>query len=194
MSKENRSRVWTFILYPTDSAPSEWQKILDDEKVQWCESPLHDKDINADETQKKIHKHILLKFSSLKSYNQVLEITKKVNGTIPQKCANTTGMIRYFAHLDNPEKAQYSMNDIIGHCGFDVFEYLSLSSSDKRNILREIMQCIIDNDITEYCDLVELAFYKNEQWFDLISNGYSIFLTNYIKSKNYKRQNILKGQ
>ena len=104
-NKESRTRNWTFVLYE-DSAPENWRDILDEMFIEWIESPWHDKDINADGEPKKKHKHILLMFGGVKSYEQVKEITDKLGQPIPQRCHNAKAMVRYMAHLDNPEKAQ----------------------------------------------------------------------------------------
>ena len=37
----------TFVVYP-ESAPENWRTILDETFMRWVESPLHDKDVNAD--------------------------------------------------------------------------------------------------------------------------------------------------
>ena len=108
----------------SESAPEGWQDVLDEQHIQWVESPLHDKDMNADGTPKKPHWHILLLFDGKKSYEQVKELTDKLHATIPQKCASAKGLVRYMAHLDNPEKVQYDKGAIIGHGGIDVAEYL----------------------------------------------------------------------
>ena len=84
-SKESRSRTWTFVLYP-ESAPDNWRDLLDEQHVEWVESPLHDRDINPDGELKKAHIHILLLFSSVKSYEQICEITVVLNCPIPQRC------------------------------------------------------------------------------------------------------------
>lgn len=104
-TKDGRTRNWVFILYP-ESAPEDWRTKLDDLLIEWVESPLHDKDVNPGGEPKKPHWHILLLFSGSKSYEQIVEITLSVNGTIPKPCISVRGQIRYFAHLDNPEKAQ----------------------------------------------------------------------------------------
>lgn len=52
--KDGRTRNWTFVLYP-DSAPDNWRQILDDKHIEWIESPLHDKDVNANGEPKKPH-------------------------------------------------------------------------------------------------------------------------------------------
>ena len=42
-----KGRDWTFIVYP-ESAPSNWRDTLNKTHLRWIESPLHDKDVNAD--------------------------------------------------------------------------------------------------------------------------------------------------
>ena len=76
-STDNRTRSWSFVLYE-DSAPDNWRDILDDMHIEWIESPWHDKDVNANGEPKKKHKHILLIFPGKKSYEQIKEITDKL--------------------------------------------------------------------------------------------------------------------
>ncbi|WP_438765663.1 Rep family protein, partial [Enterococcus sp. AZ186] len=89
-TKDDRTRNWTCVIYP-ESAPENWREILDDMCIPWVESPLHDKDVNPDGEIKKSHWHVLLMFGSNKSYEQVKEITSKLNAPNPQKCANARG-------------------------------------------------------------------------------------------------------
>ena len=56
-----KGRDWAFIVYP-ESAPSDWRDILNKTHLRWIESPLHDKDVNADGEVKKEHWHILLSY------------------------------------------------------------------------------------------------------------------------------------
>ena len=111
--KDVRARTWTFILYP-ESAPENWRYILDGYHIPWVESPLHDKDVNPDGTVKKAHRHIILLFDGKKSFEQVKDITDALNAPIPQKTANTKGLVRYLIHMDNPEKQAFCP----GHAGF----------------------------------------------------------------------------
>ncbi|MEJ7331554.1 Rep family protein, partial [Staphylococcus epidermidis] len=66
-----RTRNWTFVIYP-ESVFQNWRDVLDNEYIQWVESPLHDKDTNPDGEIKKAHKHILVMYDGVKSYNQIL--------------------------------------------------------------------------------------------------------------------------
>lgn len=71
-SKDQRARMWTFVVYP-ESAPENWRDILSDYHIPWVESPLHDKDVNPDGEVKKAHWHIILFFDG-----KTRSIAKKV--------------------------------------------------------------------------------------------------------------------
>jgi hypothetical protein len=151
-TKDGRYRQWTIVVYP-ESAPADWREKLNG--LQWVESPLHDKDVNADGTAKKPHWHILIIYPNKKNYEQVKEVADSVNGASPQYVQNVVGMIRYFAHLDNPEKAQYDKSQIIGH-GVDVSKYLD-SEDDIDKLEQEIEIYCEKNCITEYSRLIKIS-------------------------------------
>lgn len=150
---DNRARNWGFIAYP-DSVPKDWKSILFMSCAKVAISPLHDSDLNADETQKKPHWHIVLIYEGKKSYNQIKAITDSINATIPQKIASVRGTLRYFCHLDNPEKAQYSTSEVVT-IGLN-YEKEILSDGDFKNRLRaEIFTMIRNENILEYADLID---------------------------------------
>lgn len=166
-TKDGRYRQWTIVVYP-ESAPADWRDRLNG--LQWAESPLHDKDVNPDGTPKKPHWHILIHHQGKVGYNQVKAIADSINGASPQYVQNVTGMIRYFAHLDNPEKAQYDKAKIIGH-GFDVTKYLE-SEADIDKLMLEITNFVRENHITEYADLCYLTIDLHDEhpdWFKCVS-------------------------
>lgn len=186
-NKETRTRTWTFILYP-ESAPDNWRELLDEHHIEWIESPLHDKDINATGEPKKPHKHISLNFSGVKSYEQVKEITDSLNCPIPERCHNTRSLVRYMAHLDNPEKAQYPVSEIIGHGGIDVAELLRPSSSERYTLIKEMISFVKDNQITEFQDLLDIAAENYfDTWFPLLCDNSAYVIGQYIKSARHRK-------
>lgn len=184
--KETRTRSWTFVLYP-ESAPPDWRDRLDDFHIEWVESPLHDRDINGDGQPKKPHIHVLLSFGSVKSYDQVKEITDALNCPIPQRCHSLRAMVRYMAHIDNPEKAQYSKEMIIAHGGADLDEYLRPSASCELTYVKEMLDFVQEHNITEFFELVDYAR-ENEfdTWFSFLSRHSCYMIINYIKSSRYR--------
>lgn len=182
----DRTRNWTFVLYP-ESAPENWRDILDEYHIEWVESPLHDKDINADGEPKKPHKHILLMFGGVKSYEQVLEITEALNQPIPQRIHNAKALVRYMAHLDNPEKAQYSPSEIIAHGGVDLAELLRPSSSERYTMLRDMIDYIRSAGVTEFQDLMDYAAAEHfDDWFPLLCDNSAYVVGQYIKSQRHR--------
>lgn len=173
-------------MYP-ESAPENWREILSEYSAPYAVSPIHDKDINPDGQPKKPHWHVTIAHQSKKSYDQVCEITSRLNATIPQKVANMVGNIRYMIHKDNPEKAQYEKSDIITGCGFDIENYLSRTKTESRTIMREIYAFIRESDINEFCDLMDYAFDNEPEWFDYLVDGHSIMLAALFQSRRGKR-------
>lgn len=186
--KDERTRNWSFIIYP-DSAPKNWREIIDDEHIQWIESPLHG-ELDPDDSENKPHWHVMLLYEGNKSFAQIEEITKRLNCTIPQKVGSVKGLVRYMAHLDNPEKKQYKTSDIIGHGGVDLAELLKPTSSTRYVLIKEMAQYVKDNQITEYN---ELFYYAMEQrfddWFPLLCDSATYAMSALIKSNRYSFDN-----
>lgn len=181
-----RTRNWTFVVYP-ESVSSNWRDVLDEEHIQWVESPLHDRDTNADGEIKKAHIHVLVMYDGVKSYNQILEITNKINASVPQKCGSAKGLVRYMVHMDNPEKYQYSKTDIIGHGGVDIMEMLKPTSGSRYEMLKEMTEFIVDNDVREYETLWIYAMQNRfDDWFQLLSDNGTFAINNFIKSRRHR--------
>ena len=189
-AQDDRARNWTFLIYE-DSAPENWRQILDDNHMQWIESPWHDKDINADGSPKKKHKHIALSFDGKKSFEQIKAITDSVHSPIPQRCQDLKGLVRYMSHLDNPEKAQYDVGGIIGHGGADVANLLRPTSSQRLSCIRDMMSYVKEHDVTEFQDLCDYAAAEHyDDWFPLLADSCSYIMGQYIKSLRHRRRYI----
>ena len=189
-----RSRNWVFIVYP-DSAPEDWRTIIDDYHVEWVESPLHDRDVNPTGEQKKPHYHVLVMFSGLKSYDQVKEISDSVNAPRPFICQNLRSMVRYFAHLDNPEKAQYSYTDILVHGGADLSDLVKPTSTERYKYIAEMMDFVDENEISEFYVLLQFARLEHmDDWFPLLCDSCSYVVKAYVDSKRYHKEDDLKHE
>lgn len=135
--EKKRSYNWAFIVYP-DSCPVNFNQLCDylsRNTYSFVISPLHSPDENSDEEYKP-HYHILISYDTLKSGSQILEITSFLYSTLPFPVHSVIGMIRYFCHLDSPEKIQYSFDELYCH-NFDVNEIFSKHENDY-NALKSI--------------------------------------------------------
>lgn len=163
---DGRARSWTFIVYPGEICDN-WRTMLDSLHLEWVESPFHDKDLNPTGEEKKPHIHVLVQFTNVKSYDQLVDILRNsfnhgksetIPGcTYPQKCHNVKGLIRYFMHWDNPEKYRYSVTDLVCHGGACVDDYLKPSPSERYEMIGEIEQFIEDNRILEISEINAIA-------------------------------------
>ena len=180
-----RTRNWVFILYP-ESAPENWREVMDEDRVPWIESPLHDKDKNPDDTDKKTHFHIMKCYPAVKTFEQVKELTDSLNATIPQAVKSVVGQVRYYAHLDNPEKHQYNRSEVVGH-GIDAQGIID-TGADKMQVLMEILAFVRENNIYRFNTLVDYALRNNQTWFRLLANGYTRFISEYLRDAWHEEQ------
>lgn len=186
--KDDRGRVWTFVFYP-DSAPENWQEIIDSWKVEAYVSPLHDKDLNGDNEEKKPHWHLVLVFSGNKSADQIQTLSDQLSKTkiVSQKnkVADKRIMVRYLVHYDNPEKFQYEIDDILEFCGADKLGFFSGEKEDDTAV-REMMAWAREQGVTSFAVLSEYAAAEKPEWFRVLVSRRSYFMDKYLKSLAYE--------
>lgn len=185
--KDNRTRNWSFILYP-ESAPENWIDLLKMEMVPFAVSPLHDMDSNEGTGElKKAHFHVLICFEGKKSYEQVKSITDRLKATIPQTVNSSKGLIRYFVHKDNPEKYQYNQNDIKVFGNIDVVGAFKTATS-RYEAIKEMRKYCDENDIVEFADLFDYCALHNDEWFNLLCDNSAFIMGQYLKSKRHSQK------
>lgn len=183
--KNIKKRNWAFVCYP-ESLPDNWQDILIESGIPFAISPLHDRDINPDNTEKKPHYHIILNYDNTTTYNNVVRFLEPFNCPIPQPLESIRGYYRYLTHKDNPEKFQYDESEIVCFNGFDASNFTELTQSQIENIKFEIINFIIDNRIYEYADLIEVL--HNEETINMwkVATTNTMFFNHYITSRRHR--------
>ena len=184
--KGSRTRNWTCIVYP-DSAPENWVVILIDMHIEFVISPQHDQDREATGELKKLLWHVMLMFGGVKSYEQVKEITDQINSPRPERCHNAKAMVRYMTHLDNPDKAQYKIEDIRAYGGVDLQELLRPTSSERYSMIKEMIDFVRQENIIELQDLIDYAINERfDDWFPLLCDSCTYVINQYIKSIRHR--------
>lgn len=153
-NSKDRAYNWASLLYP-ESCLSDLDSALQDLKVPCVLSPLHDKDICNDTGEfKKPHYHIILRYSSLKSQRQVKKDLESLGavGAEPVRVLRT--YVRYLIHADDADKAQYNFSDLKVFNGFSVNKYFEEAVIDTDSGFASLVNIILKNGFTEYCDLV----------------------------------------
>lgn len=152
-------------------------------------SALHDKDVYEDGEKKgelkKAHWHLLLCFQNARFYNSVAK-EFATYGVIEQNLnsvKNLNSAVRYLCHLDNPEKAQYSVNDIRTNCK-ELEKYLKkkadkLSQSEIAEIL---IQKLDESKILRFSEIVDVAKSLGGDFVNFVTMR-AYFFTQYLKER-----------
>lgn len=179
-----RTRNYASIVYP-DSAPFNWKELLADELVPAFISPLHDKDINPTGIEKKAHYHVMLMFDGPKTQEQATEIFQRIGAVGCEVVQSPRGYARYLCHLDNPEKVRYDTEDVTELCGADYHDVISLIT-DRYRVLDEIIDFCVENGCDEFADLVEYSRVHRREWFRILADSSTVFITGYLKSVEHR--------
>jgi len=185
-----KARYWACVAYP-ESLPSDWLERLRETGLQVAISPLHDKDLNADETEKKPHFHLIFAYEGPTTYNNVKFLCDSFNMTIPIKLESIRGMYRYHIHIDNPEKYQYDDRDRILLNGFDSNSVNELTKTEVNKLKKEIIAFINDNDILEYAELITVLLESDCTQLLDVATSHTLLFNTYITSKrhSFERKN-----
>lgn len=186
-AKGDKGKYFAGVIYP-ESLPTDWRDQIQKTGLPCVISPLHDHDLNPDGTLKKPHYHIIFVFPNSTTYNNAKKIMDMLGQPAPQILSSIKGYYRYLTHKDNPEKYQYSEDDITLINGFSILDYTELTHREVEVLKRDIIKIIRDNDIIEYSDLINLLI--DNEYFDLsdIASNNTIFFNNYISSKRNKQR------
>lgn len=183
MSKK-RTRTYACIVYP-ESAPDDWMNVLRESAVMGFISPLHDSDRDkvSDDGEihfKKPHYHVMIMYDGVKTEDQFNEFKLSFGGVGTENVNSTIGYARYLCHLDNPEKHQYSINDVISLGGSD---YLSIigRSADRYEYINQMLEFIEMNHVTSLKYMVDYSRKYNQNWFRCLADGSSYFIIAYLK-------------
>lgn len=179
-----RYRNFGCVVYP-ESAPDGWEDILAEQKIPAFISPLHDRDIDPQQQPKKQHYHVMVMFEGKKSTDQVKKIFEQIGGVGCEVVNSIRGYARYLCHLDNPEKAQYNVDDVRRLGGADYTAIIGLVS-DKYKAIRDMRAWCKDNNIVSYADLFDYAAECNEGWFRVLCDCGTVVMKEYLKSREWQ--------
>ena len=178
---KGRTRNYATVIYP-ESAPSDWQELLVQQFVPSFISPLHDKDTNPTGEPKKPHYHVLLTFENVKTKEQAENVFRAIGGVGCEVVQSLRGYARYLCHLDNPEKFQYSPEDVISLCGADYTTTIGLVT-DKYKAIGEMIDFCRENNIVSYSILLEYSRNEHFDWFRVLCDNGTVVIKEYLKSR-----------
>ena len=192
-----KRKYWSVVLYP-ENMVDDWQDSIGDRlQVPYCYA-IHDQDVDSESGQRKVHVHLILAFSNTTTYNNACSVLSSLNKE-GCKAFNTVkpvfkirSMYEYLIHntedCRKKKKFQYTPDDRI--CGnlFDIGLFEQVSVEDKKIILRELADLIVNNCYTNFSDFYIEVLSRNDDfiYFD-VATSYSGFLERLCKG-NYLQQ------
>ena len=181
-----RTRNYATVIYDDDCIDR-----INDLHLPCFISPWHDKDVNPTGEKKKPHRHVLFNFDSVKSWNQVRDIVEQIGGVGVESVMSNRAYARYLCHLDNPEKAQYNINDVQVIGGLDYIELIN-SCADEYATLYEIIDYVLKNDICDFKEFVLYCQSEHFDWFELMFRKRHLYdVKEMIKANNiYKTRDL----
>jgi hypothetical protein len=186
VNQKTKKRNWVTVCYP-ESVPENWIEILRLSGVQSAISPLHDKDLEADEkTPKKPHWHVILTYPGPKSFASMKEFCATFGGIQPQALENVRGYYRYFTHKDDPDKYQYNENEIQTINGFSIFDWIELTKSEVLKIKNNLRVLIKSINLFEYADFVDWVAENGTQEELEIACNNTYFFDKYLTSRRHQ--------
>lgn len=181
-----RSSIWTFIIYPGDSAPEDWEDKVKSWNIPGFISPLHVPDQEA----AKPHRHVMLIFGTLKSVKQVKQFASELNGTQPFIVHDKAGYSRYLIHLDSPDKQQWTPEQlaedpVICLAGMNYNTFL-LDTEDPFNVIKEIEAWIEEKDLFSLWEVIRYSRENNDLWYRVLHKR-TIAIDLYLKSRLWSK-------
>ena len=150
---------------------------------------VHDRD------DAKPHVHVLVRYDSLKSLDQVRTDFAFTGVEYFEVTRSYRGMCRYLIHLDPlsgkeqyTEKYQYSRSEIVELSGIALDFSRKITRDEERRALSEITDFINDNDIREFSviwNYVSRHYEKYPVWFDLLSGRAAYSVNQFIRSRAF---------
>lgn len=190
MSSVPRSRYWASILYQ-ESAKENFIEVLKEQHISFLLSPLHDADVDSDGVLKKAHWHLMLCFDGPTTQQVASILLYSINGVGCERVNSSNSYARYLCHLDDPDKAQYSPDDVIAY-GTDYASYIVNSDTKYENI-GGVLQYCLDNRIASFSGLLLSTKNNAPILFKTVCDNAYLIKNFLVDFRNVSRETVQKG-
>ena len=195
-----RCKNWELIAYPESCDKELLLEKLSDLQINYYLSPLHNMDvyckldveqkkIDADKigTLKKEHWHLILCFSSMKSFKQVVDVAQELKcSAFVKEVHSLVGALRYLCHLDEKNKYIYNENDVI--CRFNDYQQRIEVGTINYDYIGQLIADLSLTHITEFFDLIKYYSGLGNKKMLAYCQSNSYFVVSIVKSKKYSKK------
>jgi len=182
-----KTRTYTGIYYEGDSLPMSLIPLIEHMqaiRLPGIISPIH----SADGETGKPHVHFMVDYPN----PVILDHVRADYGAIAangymEPVRSRKSMMRYFLHLDDPDKEQgFEEGDVITVCGAIFDPTPDLTADDVLRIMIELQDYCDDHGIVEYSDLCRMVVaLEKYDWFRIVTS-HTIHFTAYFRSLRHK--------
>lgn len=163
-----RSRTHMLLLYPENEEHTKAFEII--KKSYEYIAILHNKDVTEDGELKKEHWHVLLRFNQPRWSSSICK-DLGIKENYIEEVKKFDNAMQYLLHYNDPEKAQYSINEVQGTLKPRLIETLNKIEKSEGEKVVELLEFITDRD--DYISVTEFASYcaKNGYWSEFRRSG-----------------------
>lgn len=185
MSEITKARFWNGVLYPENMLP-DWEKRIGDILELPFSYCVHDKDLEKDGEERKVHVHIIIAFPNTTTkkhafnvFNLLAQSGKNALSTC-KAVISIRGSYDYLIHdTDNAKKDGkylYPKFCRISGNNFDIGAYEQLGVAERNDMCRELCDCIMSQAFTNFGDFymyVSSEFDSN--YFEILKSYSGLF-------------------
>lgn len=164
MSKIDKARFWTGVLYP-ENMREDWQECIGDTlqyPYAYCQ---HTQDRDSKSEHRKDHVHLIVAFPNTTTYKHALNVMDLLSADGKKainKCEAVVGIRNVYDYLihDTEDcrkkgKEQYDPSDRVTGNNFDIGAYEQLGTAEKNEMFLEMGEAIRKYGFTNYMDFYE---------------------------------------
>lgn len=134
---------------------------------------------------KKHHVHIMIRFSGPRTPSYCSKLFSDFL-LVPEhrweKVESPDSMLRYFAHLDTPDKPTYNALSVVGFGGIDMSALLKTDSNTRIQVLMDLMARVQELHIHSYAVLVRWVMETGDMEYINCVCGRASYWTGYFRS------------
>lgn len=181
-----KSKYWVGVLYPENMIDN-WQSLIGDIVELPYAYCIHDKDLDKDSDERKVHVHLMLVYPNTTTYKHMMNVFDLLSASGKKclssckACVSVRGSYNYLIHdtetARKDGKYQYDKSLRITGNNFDIGSYEQISISEKNEKCRELCTLIIDEKFTNFTDFYAyvLLNFDDVTYFELLKTYSGLF-------------------
>lgn len=180
-----KNKYWSAILYPENMIENWKDEIGDIVQLPYAYC-LHDKDLDKDGDDRKVHLHLVLAFPNTTTMNHAKNIYSSLSRE-GAKCLSTLQGVNNIRHIydylihdteDSKKKGKhlYDKKERVTGNGFDIGAFEQLGLKEKNDIAKKLCNCIVQENFTNFTDFyMYVVSNYDTDYFEVLKSNSGLF-------------------